>query len=62
MATIVLCGNGGLPMWPTSLDQSQDIPTGYRSVIYGTLTIPSGVTLTISGTGQLIITNYILTT
>lgn len=60
MAEVVLTGAGGLPMWPTSLTQSQTIPTGYRCDLQGTLTLPVAVTLTIEGTGQLNISNTIL--
>lgn len=56
MATVVLTGAGGLPMWPKTLVDSQEVPTGYMAVAYGTLTISGSVVLTVSGT--LLITNY----
>ena len=49
----------GLPMYATTLAVSQTIPTGYVSKIEGTLTITS-VTLTIEGTGRLVISNTLL--
>lgn len=45
---------------PTTLQVSETIPDGYQAVVYGTLTIPVGLTLTILGTGQLVITNFLL--
>jgi hypothetical protein len=59
MAETVLCGAGGLPMWPTTLILSQTIPTGYRASIQGTLTITS-VTLNIEGTGYLTISSTLI--
>lgn len=59
MADVTLTGAGGLPIWPTTLAQSQSIPTGYRCDLNGTLTLVS-VTLTIEGTGLLTISNDVL--
>ena len=60
MATIALPGAGGLALQPQTLAVSTDVPDGYTAVIYGSLSITSSsVTLTVSGTGQLIITNVI---
>lgn len=38
-----------LPVWDMTMTANQTISTGQRSVLWGTLTIPSGVTLTIAG-------------
>lgn len=46
---------------PTSLPGNETIRTGMQAVIYGQLTIPANVTLTIEGTGQLICTNVVMT-
>lgn len=48
----------GFQVYPTTLANSQTIPSGYQSLLYGPITIPSGVTLTIGG--ALWITNPVL--
>lgn len=50
----------GLYCQPTSLAVNDTIPAGYRCVLFGPLTIPEAVTLTIAGDGLLVITNYIM--
>lgn len=48
-AQIAAAGSTQVPIWNMTLADDQTIGTGQRSVIWGTLTIPAGVTLTISG-------------
>lgn len=51
---------GGLNVQSLALTASTDIPAGYRAVVFGKLTIPSTVSLTISSTGQLIVNTQLL--
>jgi hypothetical protein len=47
----------GVAVMDTTLRASQSIGPNQLAVFYGTLTIPAGITLTISGNGQLILLN-----
>jgi|GEM_PF-5013890 len=56
-AVAVLLASALISTWPTTLAESQTIPSGRSGVLFFPLTISAGATLTIETGGKLVITN-----